>query len=88
MLQAVVVQEAVIDALSGRPFAVYLPVFPRPPWDTGMEAEVAVVFNVDGAVLHDAGNDVPASVLLKRRTKRMRECRIWVWFLSGRPPEE
>ena len=55
MLQAVIVQDTVIDTFTGRAFAVYLPVFFGIPWDAGMEAEVTVILYVDGAAIAAGG---------------------------------
>lgn len=55
MLQAVVVQDAVIDTFTGCAFAVYLPVFFGIPWDAGMKTEVAVVLYIDGASIVSGG---------------------------------
>lgn len=49
MLQAVVVEDTVIDTLTGRTFAVYFLVFFGIPWNPGMETEVTVILYVDGA---------------------------------------
>ena len=54
-LQAVVIQYAVIDAFTCRPFAVYFPVFSGIPWNPWMEAEVAVVLYIDGAPIVSGG---------------------------------
>ncbi len=55
MLQAVVVEDTVIDTLARRPFTVYLPVLIRISRDAGMEAEVTVVLYVDGAPIVSGG---------------------------------
>ena len=55
ILQAVIVQDAVIDTFTGCAFAVYLPVLFGIPWNAGMEAEVAVVLYVDGAPVVSGG---------------------------------
>ena len=55
VLQAVVVEDAVIDTFARRPFAVYLPVFIRIPRDAGMEAEVTVILYIDGAPIVSGG---------------------------------
>lgn len=55
MLQAVVVEDTVIDTLARRPLAVYLPVLIRIPRDAGMEAEVTVILYVDGATIVSGG---------------------------------
>ena len=55
VLQAVVIQYAVVDTLTGCTFAVYFPVFFGIPWDPRMEAEVAVVLYVDGASVVSGG---------------------------------
>lgn len=55
MLQAVIVQDAVIDTFTGCAFAVYLPVFFGIPLDTGMEAEVIVILYVDSAPIVSGG---------------------------------
>ena len=55
MLQAVIVQDTVIDTFTGRAFAVYLSVFFGFPWDAGMETEVTVILYVDGAAIAAGG---------------------------------
>ena len=55
MLQEVVVQDTVIDTLTGGPFTVYLPVFFGIPWDAGMETQVCVVFYINGASIAAGG---------------------------------
>ena len=55
VLQAVVVQYAVVDTLTGCTFAVYFAVFFGIPWDPWMEAEVAVILYVDGAPVVSGG---------------------------------
>jgi len=55
MLQAVIVQDTVIDTFTGCAFAVYLPVFFGIPWDAGMEAEVTMILYVDGAPMVSGG---------------------------------
>lgn len=55
MLQAVVVQDAVVDTFTGCPFTVYFPVFFGIPWNPGMETEVAVIFYVNGASVAAGG---------------------------------
>ena len=55
MLQAVIVQDAVIGTFTGCTFAVYLPVFFGIPWDVGMGAEVTMILYVDGAPIVSRG---------------------------------
>lgn len=55
MLQAVVVEDTVIDTLTGSTFAVYFPVFFGAPWNPGMETEVAVILYVDGTPIVSRG---------------------------------
>ena len=55
ILQAVIVQDAVIDTFTGCAFAVYLPVLFGIPWNAGMEAEVTVILYVDGAPVVSGG---------------------------------
>ncbi len=49
MLQAVVIEDAVIYPLTGSALAVNIFVLLGIPWDAGMEAQVCVVLYVDGA---------------------------------------
>ena len=49
VLQAVVVQGAVVDTLTGCAFAVCFLVFLRISWNPGIETEVTVILYVDGA---------------------------------------
>ena len=49
MQQEVVIQDTVIDALTGGLFAVYLPEFIGIPWDVQMEVQVCVVLYINGA---------------------------------------
>ena len=55
LLQAVVVQYAVVDTLTGCTFAVYFLVFFGISWNPRMEAEVAVILYVDGASIFSGG---------------------------------
>ena len=55
MLQTVIVQDAVIDTLTRRPFPVYMSVFLGIPWNSGMETEVTVILYVDGAPIVSGG---------------------------------
>ncbi len=55
LLQAVVVQYAVVDTLTGCTFAVYFLVFFGISWNPRMEAEVAVILYVDGAFIFSGG---------------------------------
>ena len=55
ILQAVIVQDAVIDTFTGCAFALYLPVLFGIHWNAGMEAEVTVVLYVDGAPIVSGG---------------------------------
>lgn len=48
MLQSVVVEDTVIDTLTGCTFAIYFLVFFGIPWNPGMETEVTVILYVDG----------------------------------------
>ena len=43
MLQAVVVEDTVIEPLTGGTFAVYCFIFFGIPWDSGMETQVSVI---------------------------------------------
>ena len=55
LLQAVVVQYAVVDTLTGCTFAVYFLVFFGISWNPRMEAEAAVILYVDGASIFSGG---------------------------------
>ena len=55
VLQAVVVQDTVVDTLTGCAFTVYFPVFVGIPGDTGMETEIAVILYINGAAITAAG---------------------------------
>lgn len=55
MLQAIIVQHAVIDTFTGCAFAVYLPIFFGILWDAGTEAEITVILYVDGAPIVSGG---------------------------------
>ncbi len=55
MLQAVIIQDAVIDMFTGCAFAVYPLVLFGIPWNAGMEAEVTVILYVDGAPVVSGG---------------------------------
>lgn len=55
MLQAVVVEDTVIDTLTGSTFAVYFPIFFGAPWNPGMETKVTVILYVDGAPIVSGG---------------------------------
>ena len=49
MLQAVVVEDTVIDTLTGSTLTVYFLVFFGVPWNPGIETEATVILYVDGA---------------------------------------
>lgn len=55
MLQAVVVEDTVIDTFTGSTFAVYFLVFFGAPWNPGMETEVTVILYVDSAPIVSGG---------------------------------
>ncbi len=55
MLQAVVIEDAVIYPLTGSALTVNILVLLGTPWDTGMEAQVCMVLYVDGAPIAARG---------------------------------
>ena len=55
LLQAVVVQYAVVDTLTGCTFAVYFLVFFGISWNLWLEEEVAMILYVDGASIFSGG---------------------------------
>lgn len=51
VLQAVIVQDTVVDTFTGCAFTVYFPEFFGIPWDTGMKTKLAVILYVNSPTI-------------------------------------